>query len=154
MIRITSQDGCHQYDDDLRPITTWDAKKCCWIVNKEFEKERIDWYGKDSDFLAGTTEAEFERNNPNWASKPNISVTWRWDTAQTMQRAFGAPTISEVEWYEKTTFPHSDSRFWGYIECSENEAVERFGKYCNFHRHADNVIVRYNEKVLHDGKLS
>ena len=47
MIRIICQDGIHQYDNKGNAITTWDNKKCSWIVNPEYENEKIDWWGKE-----------------------------------------------------------------------------------------------------------
>ena len=35
MIKIKSTDAYHQYDKEGRAITTWDHKKCSWIINSE-----------------------------------------------------------------------------------------------------------------------
>jgi hypothetical protein len=77
MIKIVRQDGEHQYDELNRTITTWDHKKCAWIVNPEFDNDEIDWYGEDSDFPAGCTLKEYLLQYPNWDKMPNIKVTWK-----------------------------------------------------------------------------
>lgn len=156
MIRITSQTSDHQYDSEGNAITTWDAKKCCWIVNPQYENEKIDWYGEDSDFPAGCTLAEFNERNPNWDKNPDITVTWYWNTKETCIRAFGQPHTfgQKSDYWDKQRYPYTASRNWGYIDEPESTTVERFGKYCSFHKHADRTVVMYNGKQLFDGKLS
>lgn len=155
MIKIESQSALHQYDSEGNAITTWHEKKCEWIVNEEYENEEIDWYGKDSDFPRGCTLAQFEESNPNWDKLPNIHVTWYWDTKEDAIRAFGRPhTFGQPGTYWDTmSYPYTASRQWGYIDESEETTVERFGKYCDFHKHANRTVVTYNEKILYDGKL-
>lgn len=155
MIRIVSQNSTHQLDSEGRAITTWDAKKCCWIVNPEFENEVIDWYGQDSDFPAGCTLADYIARNPNWDKMPDINVTWYWNTKEVCIAAFGLPhTFGEKgDYWDKQIYPYTCSRNWGDIDESKETAAERFGKYCSFHTHADRVVVMYNGKVIFDGKL-
>ena len=154
MIKIVSQDAFQQYDELGNAITYWDAKKCSWIVNTEYEEEEIDWYGEDSDFPAGCTLAEYESQHPDWKSIPDISVTWTWNTKQRMQASLGRPTsIGEYEWYDKQTFPYSQSKYWGDIECTKEEAIERFGKYCGFNKGADKTVVKYNNEIIFEGNL-
>jgi hypothetical protein len=155
MIRITSQNGTHQYDSQDRAITTWDHKKCCWIVNPEFEKEKIDWYGKDSDFPQGCTLAQFIERNPNWDKMPDINVTWYWNTKESCIAGFGLPhTFGEKhDYWDKQTYPYMTNRSWGYIDEPKETTVENFGKYCKFHKHADRTLVTYNGETLFDGKL-
>ena len=155
MIKITSQDGFHQYDAEGRPITTWDAKKCAWIVNTEFENESIDWWGVDNDFPAGTTLAQFIAQNPNWDTLPDITVIWTWNTKERYQSAFGSPSSfgQSYDYYDKLTYPQTYRKNWGYIDCPKDEVVERFGKYARFNVGADSVKVMYNGKIVFDGKL-
>ena len=155
MIKIKSQDARHQYDEEGYAITTWDAKKCTWIVEPEFENERIDWYGKDSDFPSGCTLKEFEAENPNWDKVPDIIVTWTWNTKENMQKGFGRPnSVQESQWYDNTQFPYSGNRSWGYINVPKETTVERFGKFCDFHKYADNVRVLYNGEEIFNGVLN
>jgi hypothetical protein len=64
MIKIKYQDDIHQYDEDDRPITTWDNKKGFWIINSEYENEDIDWWGEDNDFPKGVKlNTLYEINN-------------------------------------------------------------------------------------------
>ena len=109
MIKIKMQDANHQYDEQDRAITTWDSKKCTWIVNTEFENEKIDWWGQDNDFPRGCTLSDFIENNPDWDKKPDIVVTWTWNTKQSMMSGF---RDSNSEWYNKHQFPYSESRDW------------------------------------------
>ena len=155
MIQIVLQDSTHQYDSEGNAITTWDAKKCCWIVNAEFENEQINWYGKDSDFPAGCTLAEYINNNPGWDKFPDIDVTWYWNDKATCIRAFGLPHTfgQSSDYWDKQQYPYTAHRNWGYIDEPENTTIERFGKHCNFHKYADRTVVNYNGKVLFDGKL-
>lgn len=156
MIRIKSQSSDHQYDAEGRAITTWDHKKCSWIVNPEFENEEIDWYGEDSDFPAGTTLARYIQDHPNWDKMPDIHVTWYWNDKATCIKAFGLPHTfgQQSDYWDKQRYPYSASRSWGDIDEPEKSTVERFGKYCSFHKDADRTVVQYNGKVLFDGKLS
>lgn len=148
MIRITDQDNIHQYDEYGNPITTWDDKKCAWIVNPEYEDEDIDWWGEDNDFPQGVTLKEYEEQHPNWASMPDIEVTWTW-SEENYKKQF-------PDWHRfpLPSFPTSCTRSWGYIDMSEEEAIERLGHYCNFNKHADNVEITYNGKIIHNNKLS
>ncbi len=154
MIQIKSQDGKHQYDESNNAITTWHEKKCAWIVNGEFEKAKIDWYGTDSDFPAGYTMAEYIAQHPDWEKKPDIRVYFTWNTKEQMQKTCGRPSnLSELAWYNRTSFPHTAERFWGDIDEPKETTVEQFGKYCDFHKNADNVRVTYNGEIIFDGKL-
>lgn len=154
MIRIKSQDGLHQYDESGRSITTWDDKKCSWIVNPEFENEEIDWWGNNNDFPAGCTLKRFEQDNPNWNKIPNISVTWTWDTKEDYERMGGPPHSfgQSFDYYDKLNYPQRCTRSWGYIECSKEDAVKRFANYANFHRFANKIEVYYNNELLFSGK--
>jgi hypothetical protein len=154
-IRITSQDAFHQYDGNGRAITTWDAKKCAWIVEPKFEGENIDWYGKDSDFPAGCTLKGFEANNPDWDKKPDISVSWYWNDKATCLRAFGSPHTfgADFDYWDKQIYPYQHHKNWGYLDYKEEEVVEALGKFADHHRNASRVVVTYNGKVLHDGPL-
>lgn len=155
MIIIKSQTAVHQYDDQGRIITTWDNKKCSWIVNTEFENEDIDWYGKDSDFPAGYTLAEYIEQNPNWDKMPNIIVTWTWNDKETCIRAFGQPHSfgERPDYWDKVKYPYTASKDWGYLDYSKETAIEQLGKYCNFHIHADKTIIKYNNEIIFEGKL-
>jgi len=154
-IRIKSQDGSHQYDGEGRAITTWDHKKCAWIVNEEFENEKIDWWGNDNDFPGGCTLEQFEANTPDWDKKPDISVSWYWNDKATCLRAFGSPHTfgADFDYWEKQRYPYQHHKNWGYLDYKEDEVVEALGKFADHHRHASRVIVKYNGKVLHDGPL-
>lgn len=154
MIQIKSQDGSHQYDENGRAITTWDAKKCTWLVNKEFENQEIDWWGHDNDFPRGETLDHFLENNPNWDKKPDIVVTWYWNTKEQYEKMGGHPSSfgQSYDYYEKLSYPQTCTRDWGYIDCPKEEVVKRFANYADFHKHADRVVVKYNGETLFDGK--
>lgn len=92
MIRIKSQSGTNQYDEDGTPITEWHDKKCAWIVLPEFEKEEIDWWGEDSDFPGGYTLTEYIQQHPNWDKIPNINIVWSWNSKEICQKTFGIPS--------------------------------------------------------------
>lgn len=147
MIRITWQGGFHQYDKYGNEITTWDEKKCAWIVNPEYENEDIDWWGEDNDFPAGCTLAEYEKDHPNWRDIPDIEVRWTWDE-EGWKKQF-------PDWrkYSIPFFPNTCYRSWGYIEYSEQEAIERLGRYCNFNQFANTKVI-YNGRVIFNGKLN
>lgn len=155
MIKIKSTDALYQYDEDGRAITTWDAKKCSWIINAEFENEEIDWWGKDNDFPRASKLANFIEQNPNWDKIPDIQVTWTWNTENTCITAFGSPSSfgARYDYWRKMKYPYTHSSHWGYIEYTEEEAIESLGKYCDFHKHADNTRVLYNNKEIFNGKL-
>lgn len=155
MIRIVSQSAQHQYDDKERAITTWDEKKCAWIVQTEFETEKIDWWGADNDFPGGYTLKEYVETNPNWDKNPDIVVTWYWHTKETCIKAFGLPHTfgQKPDYWDKQLYPYSATRQWGYIDEKKDNAVNNFGKYARFHEHADRVVVTYNGETLHDGVL-
>lgn len=146
MIRIVSQDGEHQYDTYGNAITTWDSKKCSWIVEPEYENDKIDWWGDDNDFPAGYTLAEYEEMFPNWREMPDIEVTWTWDE-EGYKKQF-------PDWrkYHIPSFPNTCYRSWGHIEFSEQEAIERLGKYCNFNKFSNTKVI-YNGKEIFNGKL-
>lgn len=154
-IRITSQDGSHQYDGQGRAITTWDHKKCAWIVNEEFENESIDWWGNDNDFPGGCTLEQFKKDTPDWDNKPDISVSFYWNDKATCIRAFGSPHTfgASADYWDKQHYPYTHHKNWGYLDYKEDETVEALGKFCDFHKHASRVVVTYNSKVLHDGPL-
>jgi len=153
MIHIKSADAIHQYDEQGRAITTWDDKKCAWIVNPEFENQEIDWWGNDNDFPAGKTLKDFISSNPTWDKKPDITVKWTWKTKHDMIACLGAPTsIPEREWYDKTIFPFSDSRSWGHLEYNKEEAIMYLGKYCGFNKNSTTVVT-YNNEVIFEGIL-
>ena len=159
MIQIVSQDGVNQYDDSGNAITTWNAKACNWIVNPEFEKEKIDWWGVDNDFPRGTTWGSFIANNPNWDKKPDIVVTWYWNDKESCIKTFGQPKTFQSpqnynpRYWEDMKYPYSATKDWGYLDYSEEEAIIQCGKYCNFNKHAQRVTISYNGKILHDDIL-
>lgn len=152
MVKINRQDACHQYDEEGRAITTWDEKKCSWIVEPEFEDEEIDWYGKDSDFPAGCTLKEYISIHPNWDKTPDIKVEWTWNTKETCINALGSYHEFK-KWYDNNVYPFTHSKCWGYINEPKETATERFGKYCDYHKHADNIRVLYNEEEIFNGKI-
>ena len=170
MIKIKSQCAFHQYDEEGRAITTWDDQKCSWIVNSEFENEKIDWYGEDNDFPAGETMAEFLKRNPNWDKIPDIVVTWEWDKQGYLQQ-FGelpqrmrpdmeriAHMISGSErrhLYEidpNFKFPCKATRQWGYLEYTKEQAIQELGKYCGFNKFSKTEVF-YNGERIFEGKL-
>lgn len=154
MIKIKSTDVYHQYDKEGRAITTWDHKKCSWIINSEFEDEEIDFWGKDNDFPAACKLADYIEENTNWEKLPNITVTWIWNTKDALMLSCGRPTsTSEWEWYNKAKFPFTDSRSWGYLNYTKEEAIEHLGCYCDFYKGADNTKITYDDEILFDGKL-
>ena len=155
MIKIKSQSATNQYDEEENSITTWDYKKCSWIVNAEYDDEEINWWGENNDFPAGTTLERFIQDNPNWDKKPDVVVTWIWNTAESYEKAFGSPSSfgQSADYYQKQSYPMSCTRSWGYLDYGEKEAVDRLGKYCGFHEKADKTIVRYNHKIIFEGKL-
>ena len=147
MIHIKSQDSLHQYDEFDNPITTWDDKKCAWIVEPEYEEEEIAWWGEDNDFPRGLTLKEFEEENPGWDKIPDISVTWTW-SEDGYKKQF-------MDWYNYPlpVFPVICTRDWGYIDYSEEEAIEFLGKYCKWNIYSDKVEIKYNNKLIFSGKL-
>ena len=151
-IRITSQDGVHQYDGDGNAITTWNKKKCNWIVNKEFENSQIDWCGEDNDFPGGYTESEYERNYPNWRRVPDIKVAWYWNTKESYKNAFGHPSTfgQSAYYYDKLSYPIVCVREWGDIDEPKETVIGRFKDYAGFYQKCDRVIVYYNDEVLLD----
>lgn len=160
MIKIKSQSGTNQFDKNGNAITTWDGKKCAWIVNEEYEHEEIDWYGKDSDFPAGYTLSEYEVQFPTWDKNPDISVTWYWNDKETCIKAFGQPHTflglnhpNIFNYWDIQIYPYSVNKSWGYLDYKKEEVVEQLGKYCDFHKFADRTVVSYNGEILFDGKL-
>jgi len=143
MIRITSQSATNQYDENGKEITTWDDKKCAWIVNKEFEREEIDWWGNNNDFPAGQTLAQFVANNPDWDKMPDIQVIWIW-TKEEYWKAFKSNIDTAVI---------SAKRTWGYLDYTEEQAIQELGRYADFHKFAGTVQVQYNNKLIFNGKL-
>jgi len=147
MIQIKRQDAYHQYDEEGRAITTWDAKKCVWIVNEEFENDQIDWWGNDNDFPGGYRLKDFIEANPDWEKIPDITATWYWADKDDLTLAFHDRT-----WALDQKYPYSHSKSWGYIECTKEAAVDRFATHCDWNRHASRVVITYNGEVLFDGK--
>ena len=160
MIHIKSQDAFHQYDEGGNPITTWDSKKCSWIINREYENERIDWWGKDNDFPGGCTLSQFVKDNPNWDKKPDISVTWYWENEESCVKAFGQPwtfqhpATCDSNYWKTMKYPYTANKNWEHLDYEEKEAISQLGKYCGFNKFAYRVTVRYNGKLIHDGPLS
>lgn len=74
MITIDSQDSSHQYDDSGRAITDWDPKRGNWIVKKEYEHEKIDWWGKDNDFPGGYIKSDYDREFPKVEQGVDIRI--------------------------------------------------------------------------------
>ena len=157
--RISNQDGTHQYDYDGNVITTWDERRCCWIVNPEFEKDEIDWYGDDSDFPSGCTIEEFKRNNPDFDNNPEVVVIWYWNDKETCIKAFGEPhtfqhkSAYNPRYWEEMKYPFVHTKTITWMDIPESEAVETLGKYADFNKFASRVVVKYNGKILHDGVL-
>ena len=139
MIQISAQDGMHQYDKRGRAITTWDDKKCNWIVNEQFADEEINWWGEDNDYPQGYTLAEFIVSHPDWESLPDIKVTWRWDTKESYKKSFGRDTNCN-----DLVFPQFHTRKWGYMNYTISEAVDLGKRYCGFARLADWTEISFN----------
>lgn len=97
------------------------------------------------------TLKEFEERNPGWKNIPDIEVRWTWENEKSYLKSF--PKALYTPPYKLPIFPEIYSRNWGYIDCPEEEAIERFGKYCDFYLHADKTEVIYNGKILFSGKL-
>lgn len=171
MIRIVSQSAIHQYDENERAITTWDSKKCSWIVNEEFEDEDIDWWGEDNDFPVGETLKEYLSRNPTWDIKPNITVTWTINDKDNYYKVFNEYPQRKTESFKSFghlfqacdmkhayeydpdfKFPYSFSREWGYLEYNKEEAIMYLGRYCSFNKASSTRIV-YNNEVIFEGKL-
>ena len=144
-IRIEYQDGTHQYDADYNPITTWNSKYCEWIINEEYENDEIDWQ-KDAngitEFPRGVTMAYAKESQPNADNYPVIQVTWIWDEEGYVKQ-FGQMPEGNLA-YSKT---------WEYLDYSEEKAIGQLVKYCDFNKYAICIIVKYNNKVIFDGKL-
>lgn len=155
MIKITSQDSLHQCDIDGNKITTWDEYRCCWIVNKEYENDTIDWFGKDGDFPAGSTLAQFEEQNPKYAENPCIETEFYWASKEEAILQFGYPdTFGAPEnYWDKIKYPYSCFRSWNHMDTKKENVVETFGKYCDFNKHATRVVIKYNNELLFDGVL-
>jgi hypothetical protein len=152
-IKITQQGASHQYDSDGNAITDWNAKKCAWIVRAEYENDSIVWWGDDNDFPSGYTLEEYEETHPDWNKHPDIEVTWTFESIEIMKKAYGAPrTKKEADWYASIKFPYSYMRNWGYIDYTEDEAIERLGKFCDHHKHSI-TRVSYNGEIIFEGKL-
>lgn len=151
MIRIMSQSATHQFDEDSRAITTWDGKKCSWIVNEEFENDHIDWWGDDNDFPRGCTLAEFLVQHPDWDKNPDIVATWTWNTKESYRKFGGHPSSfgAASDYYDKLTYPFLVSREWGYLDYDKEEAIH-LASYCDFDKKSDHVKLVYNGEVLID----
>lgn len=146
MITITSQDGEHQYDDQGRAITTWNEKYCSWIINPEFENEIIDWQDDAngiSEFPRGCTKEHYLELFPGANNYPDIEVTWFWNK-EGYSKAFRQKLEPEEIQYHK---------YWGHINTDETGAIKRMGHYCDFNKYAYRTVVKYNSKVIYDGKL-
>lgn len=171
MIKINSQDGHHQYDDNGNIITTWDSKKCAWIVEKEYNNSKIDWWGKDNDFPSGYTLEEYIKLYPNWDKNPDITVQWTILNREDYFKTFREYPIKEnpsmsciahlLSGSERKhlymedkdfKFPYIFTKTWEYLDETEESSL-RLGKYCNFHKFASNVRIMYNEKEIFNGKL-
>ena len=147
MITITSQDGEHQYDEQGRAITTWNEKYCSWIINPEFENDIINWQDDEngiSEFPRGCTKAHYLEMFPGADNYPDIEVTWYWDEAG-YEKAFNTkPKPGDLLCCD---------REWGYIDLTEEDAIRRLGHYCDFNKYAYRTVVKYNNKIIYDGKL-
>lgn len=167
MIYITSQSATTQYDVGGNAITHWDNKRCAWIINKPYENEEIDWWGKDNDFPAGCTKAQYEVNNPGWSNKPNITITWSWEK-EAYIKAFGGPwKMFDPRWdsvkhlltgadlrhcytaVPDSRYPYRDSRSWGHLDYTQEEAIDMAKRYCDLYENATDVSVFYNNKLIH-----
>jgi hypothetical protein len=147
VIKIVRQDSIHQYNSNGDAITTWNKKYCCWIINKEYENEIIDWQADENgitEFPGGVTEEEFRRDYPDIDKYPDIHVTWYWD------RDGYFKAFSE---YPKDGVMLTCTRYWGYLNYSESEAIERLGHYCKFNKFSYRTVITYNNTVIHDGEL-
>ena len=144
-IRIEHQDSVHHYDADYHPITTWNDKYCEWIINEEYEDDKIDWQTDENgitEFPRGVTMAYAKESQPNADNYPVIQVTWIWDEEGYVKQ-FGQMPEGNLT-YSKT---------WEYLDYSEEKAIERLGKYCDFNKHAIRTVVKYNNDLIFDGKL-
>lgn len=149
-INITRQSANHQYDEDGRAITTWDDKKCEWIIEPEFENCHINWYGKDNDFPRGISLREYETLYPDHKSNPEIDITWRYDNIEGLVSTFG----DRRYWEENVkTYPYFVHKNWDYYSKKQypslNSIIKNpiFYKYCDFHKGADSIEVKYNDEV-------
>ena len=149
MIRITSTDARHQYDAGGNAITTWCPRRCNWMVNKEYEKESIDWYGEDSDFPGGYTEAEYDESFPNWRNNPHIVCRWSYNTISSLVKAYG-----DLNYWRKyfnnwskdiLDEPYNVVRSWEYLDYTEDEAINSFKD----DRFSDGLEITYNGKVIY-----
>lgn len=145
--KIERQDAVHQYDADGNAITTWDDKLCAWIINPEYENDVIDWCADSNgitEFPIGCTRSAYLADFPDAENYPDISVTWYWDKSGFM-REFHKEPSSEDEL--------SCTRSWGYLDYTEQQAIDIVGHYCDFNMYAYRTVVQYNGKVIFDGLL-
>lgn len=152
MIHIASQDSMHQYDENGNAITTWNDKCCNWIVNEEYEKafnnDEIDWWGNDNDFPRGCTMEYQIKNFGDPDKLPDITLIMEWETESDYRKM--GPGFD----YSKYNYPVTVTRNWGYINCTEEEAIERFvtnpdSYYNKIAIGSTDCILKYNEKVIY-----
>ncbi len=147
-IKIVSQDSEHQYDSEGNAITTWNEKYCGWVINSEFEDDIIDWQDDIngiSEFPCGATEAHFKELYPNAENYPDIDVTWFWDEEGYIKAFHEKPTRADSSL--------QCSRSWGYLDYTEEKAIELLGHYCDFNKFAYRTWIIYNGKTIFDGIL-
>lgn len=148
MIKITYQDGSGQYDQSGNQITEWNDRYCSWVVLSEYEdayyREEIDWWGMDNDFPSGQTMKELQELYPNANSWPIIDVRWFWTEEGYIKEFHEKPKDKSQLSYE---------RRWEYLDYTKEKAIEFLGKYCGFNNNAERVVIKYNYKIIFDGKL-
>ena len=147
-IFITYQDGQGQYDQNYNQITEWNSKYCSWVVLPEYEEAynngEIDWWGEDNDFPAGETMKELQEQYPDADSWPYIHVQWFWTTEGYIKTFHERPKYEHQLRY---------GNCWEYLNYTKEEAIEKTGRYCDFHKNAYRTVVEYNGEVIFDGKL-
>lgn len=144
-IVISYMDGEHQYDIEGNAITTWNSKYCNWVINKDYENSEIDWVEDENgitEFPRGFTEKSLRELYPNAENFPEITVTWFWKR-EGFEKFFKEKLDEEESNYTEE---------WSYLDYNEGEALE-LGKYCNFNEEAYRTVIKYNNKIIFDGKL-
>lgn len=147
-IRIKYQDASAQYDEDYNQITEWNEKYCSWIVLPEYEESyynnEIDWWGEDNDFPRGCTKKEYLELFPNADNYPDIYVAWYWDEEGYRKMFKESPTSKSQLMYSNT---------WGYLDYDEEKSIKFCGHYCDFNKYAYKTVIKYNGKIIFEGKL-
>lgn len=137
MIKIKSQDATSQYDEFGNVITRWDGYRCCWIVNEQYENDKIDWYGNDNDFPTGCTLEEFNKMNPNYESNPSIWLTVYFDE-ESYKRAFG--TLRG--YFDRFSYHRS----WNNLDYDFEYTMKRIPQYLKSNCFATHIGVGWNRE--------